>query len=55
MPGPISLHPLLHPVTRTVYTVSRGGTSRRPDIRHLGKLLQQAAAESAEILREEHG
>lgn len=42
-PGPISLHPLLHPVTRTVYAVSRNGTSRRPDIRHLGELLQQAA------------
>jgi DNA-binding transcriptional LysR family regulator len=55
IPGPISLHPLLHPVTRTVYTVSRSGTSRRPDIRRLGKLLQQVATESAEILREENG
>ncbi|MFD7446540.1 LysR family transcriptional regulator [Streptomyces sp. NPDC059909] len=53
-PGPISLHPLLHPVTRTVYTVSRSGTSRRPDIRHLGDLLQQAAAETAAILQENH-
>ncbi|MGW7422288.1 LysR family transcriptional regulator [Streptomyces sp. NPDC054813] len=42
-PGPISLHPLLHPVTRTVYTVSRSGTSRRPDIRYFGELLQQVA------------
>ncbi|MGW1886931.1 LysR family transcriptional regulator [Streptomyces sp. NPDC001970] len=54
-PGPISLHPLLHPVTRTIYTVSRSGTSRRPDIRHLGELLQQAAAETGVILQEEHG
>ncbi|WP_328727397.1 LysR family transcriptional regulator [Streptomyces sp. NBC_00259] len=54
-PGPISLHPLLHPVTRTVYTVSRSGTSRRPDIRHLGELLQQAAAETTATLQEDHG
>jgi DNA-binding transcriptional LysR family regulator len=54
-PGPISLHPLLHPVTRTVYTVSRSGTSRRPDIRYLGELLQQAAVETATPLQEPHG
>ncbi|MET8299348.1 LysR substrate-binding domain-containing protein [Streptomyces sp. NPDC005180] len=53
--GPISLHRLQHPVTRTVYTVSRSGTSRRPDIRHLAELLQQAAAETTTILEEEHG
>ncbi|MFD7232811.1 LysR family transcriptional regulator [Streptomyces sp. NPDC059881] len=51
MPGPISLHPLLQPVNRTVYTVSRSGTSRRPDIRHLSKLLRQAAVETAAILQ----
>ncbi|WP_351235576.1 LysR family transcriptional regulator [Streptomyces sp. NPDC002133] len=54
-PGPISLHPLLHPVSRTVYTVSRSGTSRRPDIRHLGELLQQAAADSTATLQEAGG
>ncbi|MGW1729118.1 LysR family transcriptional regulator [Streptomyces sp. NPDC002306] len=43
-PGPISLHPLLHPVTRTVYTVNRTGTSRRPDLVHLTELLREAAA-----------
>ncbi|MFD9003277.1 LysR family transcriptional regulator [Streptomyces sp. NPDC059582] len=42
-PGPISLHPLLHPVTRTVYTVNRTGTSRRPDILHLTELLLETA------------
>lgn len=45
--GTISLHPLLHPVTRTVYTVSRSGTSRRPDIRYLTELLLAQAAETA--------
>ncbi|MET8452645.1 LysR family transcriptional regulator [Streptomyces sp. NPDC005209] len=43
LPGPISLHRLLHPVTRTVYSVTPSGTSRRPDIRHLLELLHQAA------------
>ncbi|MCF3130459.1 LysR family transcriptional regulator [Streptomyces olivochromogenes] len=43
LPGPISLHRLLHPVTRTVYSVTPSGTSRRPDIRHLQELLHQAA------------
>ncbi|MEU2490906.1 LysR family transcriptional regulator [Streptomyces sp. NPDC007883] len=52
MPEPISLHRLLRPVTRTVYTVSRSGTSQRPDIRHLGELLQQAAAETTAVLQE---
>lgn len=41
--GPISLHPLLRPVTRSVHVVGRTGTSRRPDIRHLGELLREAA------------
>ncbi|MFE7778179.1 LysR family transcriptional regulator [Streptomyces sp. NPDC057445] len=54
-PGPISLHLLRHPVTRTVYTVSRSGTSRRPDIRHLGELLQQAATELTATLQDDHG
>jgi DNA-binding transcriptional LysR family regulator len=52
-PGPISLHPLLHPVIRTVYTVSQSGTSRRPDILYLRELLQQAA--EIAIPQEEHG
>ncbi|MFF4442566.1 LysR family transcriptional regulator [Streptomyces sp. NPDC001621] len=43
LPGPISLHRLLHPVTRTVYSVSQSGTSRRPDIRYFQQLLHQAA------------
>ncbi|MCX4511189.1 LysR family transcriptional regulator [Streptomyces sp. NBC_01619] len=53
--GPISLHRLQRPVTRSVYTVSRSGTSRRPDIRHLAELLQQAAAETTTTLEAEHG
>ncbi len=41
----VALHPLLHPVTRTVFTASRAGTSRRPDIRRLVGLLHRAADE----------
>ncbi|GAA3798469.1 LysR family transcriptional regulator [Streptomyces chiangmaiensis] len=54
-PGPISLHPLLDRVTRTVYIVSRSGTSRRPDLRHLADLLQQAAAQTVAIPQDYHG
>lgn len=43
--GPISLHPLVRPVTRTIFTVSRAGTARRPDIRRLVTLLQEAATD----------
>ncbi|MFI9611978.1 LysR family transcriptional regulator [Streptomyces sp. NPDC052023] len=52
--GPVSLHPLLHPVTRTVYAVSRTGTSRRPDIRHLGDLLRQAAGAETGVKQASH-
>lgn len=31
--GPISLHPLTAPVVRTIYALTRTGTSRRPDVR----------------------
>ncbi|MEU2355451.1 LysR substrate-binding domain-containing protein [Streptomyces misionensis] len=41
-PG-ISVHPLLAPVTRTVFTVIRTGTARRPDVHLLSALLKQAA------------
>ncbi|MFC8350773.1 LysR substrate-binding domain-containing protein [Streptomyces sp. NPDC057280] len=41
-PG-ISVHPLLVPVTRTVFTVVRTGTARRPDVHLLNALLKQAA------------
>ncbi|MGW2964454.1 LysR family transcriptional regulator [Streptomyces sp. NPDC001220] len=51
-PGPISLHPLLHPVVRTVYAVSQSGTSRRPDIRFLQELLQQTAG--SVFLQDQH-
>jgi DNA-binding transcriptional LysR family regulator len=40
----VSVHPLLAPVTRTVYTVIRTGTARRPDVHLLNALLKQAAA-----------
>ncbi|MFD1939637.1 MULTISPECIES: LysR family transcriptional regulator [Nonomuraea] len=43
--APISLHPLVRPVSRTIFTVSRAGTARRPDIRRLVTLLQEAAAD----------
>jgi DNA-binding transcriptional LysR family regulator len=39
----VSLHPLTRPVTRAIFTVSRAGTARRPDPRHLIDLLRQAA------------
>lgn len=39
----ISVHPLLVPVTRTVFTVIRTGTARRPDVHLLSTLLRQAA------------
>ncbi|MFF3559256.1 LysR family transcriptional regulator [Streptomyces sp. NPDC002574] len=55
MPGPISLHPLLHPVSRTVCTASRSGTSGRPDIRHVAELLRQTAAGTAPVLQEATG
>lgn len=40
----ISVHPLIAPVTRTVFTVIRNGTARRPDVHTLSALLRQAAA-----------
>ncbi|MGW1136061.1 LysR family transcriptional regulator [Streptomyces zhihengii] len=40
----LSLHPLLHPVSRSVYTVSRAGTGKRPDLRHVLQLLHDPAA-----------
>ncbi|MFF0465264.1 LysR substrate-binding domain-containing protein [Streptomyces mexicanus] len=42
----VSVHPLLAPVTRTVFTVIRTGTARRPDVHLLNALLKQAAAAS---------
>jgi DNA-binding transcriptional LysR family regulator len=40
----VSLHPLLTPVTRTIFVTFRTGTARRPDIRLLHRLLGQAAS-----------
>jgi DNA-binding transcriptional LysR family regulator len=37
----LSLHPLLQPVTRTVYTVTRAGTARHPDLRRVLDLLHE--------------
>lgn len=42
---PISLHPLLRPVSRTIFSATRAGTSRRPAIKRLVELLQRAAAD----------
>ncbi len=41
--APLSLHPLTHPVTRTIFTTTRPGTTQRPDIRHAVTLLRQTA------------
>ncbi|AEW99424.1 LysR family transcriptional regulator [Streptantibioticus cattleyicolor] len=40
----LSLHPLVRPVSRTVFTVSRAGTSRHPDLRQVVELVREAAA-----------
>jgi DNA-binding transcriptional LysR family regulator len=40
----ISLHPLSRPVTRSVFAVTRAGTGRRPEIRHLLDLLERAVS-----------
>ncbi|HEU5026308.1 MAG TPA: LysR family transcriptional regulator [Spirillospora sp.] len=37
--GAVSLHPLAQPVSRTIYTVSRAGTGKRPDLRRVLELL----------------
>lgn len=48
--GPVSLHPLLRPVTRTILYACRTGTARRPDLRTLIGLLADAAAALEESL-----
>lgn len=42
--APLSPHPLLQPVTRTVFTVSRAGTAGHPDLRGVLDLLHETAA-----------
>jgi DNA-binding transcriptional LysR family regulator len=44
LPG-ISLHPLIRPVTRSVFAVTRAGTGRRPEIRHLLDLLERSVSD----------
>ncbi|WP_242907751.1 LysR family transcriptional regulator [Actinomadura terrae] len=39
----LSLHPLVHPVSRTILTVSRAGTGRHPDLRRVLDLLHDRA------------
>ncbi|WP_433143591.1 LysR family transcriptional regulator [Actinomadura nitritigenes] len=39
----LSLHPLVQPVSRTIFTVSRAGTARRPDLRRVLGLLHDPA------------
>ncbi|MEU2740333.1 LysR family transcriptional regulator [Streptomyces sp. NPDC007095] len=41
--APLSLHPLVRPVSRTVFTVSRAGTGRHPDLRAVLDLLHETA------------
>ena len=43
----VSLHPLAHPVTRTVSTAIRSGTTHRPDLRRVLDLLRDTAAEAS--------
>ncbi|MFJ5969503.1 LysR family transcriptional regulator [Streptomyces sp. NPDC093060] len=47
----VSLHPLVMPVSRTIFTVSRSGTAHRPDIHLLGALLKDAATGAASAVR----
>ncbi|WOP13577.1 LysR family transcriptional regulator [Streptomyces cyaneofuscatus] len=39
----LSLHPLVHPVSRTIFTVSRAGTGKHPDLRRVLELLHAPA------------
>ncbi|KPI07260.1 LysR family transcriptional regulator [Streptomyces mirabilis] len=41
--APLSLHPLVRPVSRTVFTVSRAGTGKHPDLRAVLDLLNETA------------
>ncbi|MGW1505495.1 LysR family transcriptional regulator [Streptomyces mirabilis] len=41
--APLSLHPLVRPVSRTVFTVSRAGTGKHPDLRAVLDLLHETA------------
>lgn len=41
--APLSLHPLVHPVSRTIFTVSRAGTGRHPDLRRVLEMLHDPA------------
>ncbi|MFE5244159.1 MULTISPECIES: LysR family transcriptional regulator [unclassified Streptomyces] len=42
--GSLSLHPLLQPVSRTIFTVSRAGTGKHPDLRRVLELLHNPPA-----------
>ncbi len=39
----LSVHPLLRPVSRSTFTVSRAGTGKRPDLRRVRQLLHDSA------------
>ncbi|MYS20972.1 DNA-binding transcriptional regulator, LysR family [Streptomyces sp. DvalAA-14] len=41
----LALHPLATPVTRTIYTTVRAGTTRRPDLGRVLELLRAAASQ----------
>lgn len=49
--APISLHPLVHPVTRNVFVATRAGTTRRPDLRRVLALLRETAPAAAKAGR----
>ncbi|WP_067829206.1 LysR family transcriptional regulator [Actinomadura kijaniata] len=39
----LSLHPLVHPISRTIFTVNRAGTGKHPDLRRILELLHDPA------------
>ncbi|MEV4256681.1 LysR family transcriptional regulator [Spirillospora sp. NPDC049652] len=42
----LSLHPLVSPVSRTIFTVSRAGTGQHPDLRRVVDLLHESVTTS---------
>ncbi|MEU2380646.1 LysR family transcriptional regulator [Streptomyces misionensis] len=49
----VSLHPLLAPVTRTICTVVRSGSTRNPDVHLFRSLLEQAVAQHEPTQRDQ--
>nr|WP_180218844.1 LysR family transcriptional regulator [Streptomyces albus] len=51
----LSLHPLVQPVSRTLFTVSRTGTGKHPDLRRVLELLHELAAAPDTVGGAPHG